>query len=369
MSGLLYYRKFMMLVSKAAIVLWHVHHVMVMGEVIYKMKFTTDQQKVIDAKKCDLLVSAAAGSGKTAVLVERIIKMITDGDDPADIDQILVVTFTNAAAAQMREKISRAVSLRLQEDPANEHLQRQAALVHHAQITTIDKFCVSVIRNHFQDIDLDPAFRIAEEGELKLLKNDVENKVLEEYYASGDADFLNMCDTLSPGNSDAGVIAAVESLCGTADSYPWPRTWLTEHAEDYSFVTDGDSENARITENTENTKNTENTENTESIENTDCTENAESKTGICDTSWWKLGKTYITGMLAQAVSMCREESELCDMPGGPEHYSDNINEDYDRISHAYDVMMKCDDYDTIRNTIQGIPMSTLSRKRPKDVDP
>ena len=171
MSGLLYYRKFMMLVSKAAIVLWHVHHVMVMGEVIYKMKFTTDQQKVIDAKKCDLLVSAAAGSGKTAVLVERIIKMITDGDDPADIDQILVVTFTNAAAAQMREKISRAVSLRLQEDPANEHLQRQAALVHHAQITTIDKFCVSVIRNHFQDIDLDPAFRIAEEGELKLLKN------------------------------------------------------------------------------------------------------------------------------------------------------------------------------------------------------
>lgn len=122
--------------------------------------FTETQRKVIEQRGCNLLVSAAAGSGKTAVLVERIVEMVCDGAEPVDIDRLLVVTFTNAAAAQMREKISRALNERLNLDPENEHLQRQTTLLYNAQITTIDSFCLFILRNQFHTIGLDPGFRI-----------------------------------------------------------------------------------------------------------------------------------------------------------------------------------------------------------------
>ena len=136
------------------------------------ISFTKKQQEVIDARGCNLLVAAAAGSGKTAVLVERIVKMVSDGADPVDIDRLLVVTFTNAAAAEMRERISRALNDRLAADPENEHLQRQVTLLHNARITTIDSFCLFVLRNQFHTIGLDPGFRIAEEGEGKLMRRE-----------------------------------------------------------------------------------------------------------------------------------------------------------------------------------------------------
>ena len=109
------------------------------------MKFTDDQQRVIDARNSNILVAAAAGSGKTAVLVERIIKKITDIDNPVDIDRLLIVTYTSAAAAQMRERISKAVAAKLEEYPDNDHLQRQSSLIHNAQMTPIDSFCLFVI--------------------------------------------------------------------------------------------------------------------------------------------------------------------------------------------------------------------------------
>ena len=142
------------------------------------MKWTKDQQKVIDLRDRNILVSAAAGSGKTAVLVERIIKIITDKDKPIDVDRLLIVTFTKAAAAEMRERIANAVEKQLESNPDNIHLQKQLTLLHNAQITTIDSFCLNVIRNHFHKIDLNPNFRIADEGELKLLKSDVCDEVL-----------------------------------------------------------------------------------------------------------------------------------------------------------------------------------------------
>ena len=144
------------------------------------MKWTSRQQQVIDSRERNLLVSAAAGSGKTAVLVERIIRMISEGDPPLDIDQLLIMTFTNAAAAEMRERIQAAVDQKLMEDPGNEHLWLQASLISQAQITTIDSFCLYVIRNHYDSLDIDPAFRIGDEGELALLRGDVLGDVLEE---------------------------------------------------------------------------------------------------------------------------------------------------------------------------------------------
>ena len=125
------------------------------------VKWTEEQQRVIDTRDCDILVSAAAGSGKTAVLVARILNLIT-GEKPVDIDRLLVVTFTNAAAAEMRERIRDALEQRAEEEPENEHLQRQLVLVHNAKITTIHSFCLQVLRSHFQMIGIDPAFRVAD---------------------------------------------------------------------------------------------------------------------------------------------------------------------------------------------------------------
>ena len=153
------------------------------------MTWTDDQRKVIELRNRNILVSAAAGSGKTAVLVERIIKIITDKEHPVDIDRLLIVTFTNAAAAEMRERIGNALENALKEQPDDEHLQRQLSLLHNAQITTIDSFCLYVIRNHFHEIDLEPNFRIGDEGELKLLKEDVLAKVLLKNYEESAPEF------------------------------------------------------------------------------------------------------------------------------------------------------------------------------------
>ena len=159
-----------------------------MGDV----KFTNEQQKVIDARNSNLLVSAAAGSGKTAVLVERIIQLITggNGQNPIDIDRLLVVTFTRAAAAQMKERITKAIEKKLIEEPDNKHLQRQETLIHTAQITTIDSFCQYVIRNNFNEIGLDPSYRVADEGEIKLLEESVIADFLEQKYLEADEEFL-----------------------------------------------------------------------------------------------------------------------------------------------------------------------------------
>ena len=195
--------------------------------------FTEKQQRVIDARGHNLLVSAAAGSGKTAVLVERIVKMVSDGDHPVDIDRLLVVTFTNAAAAEMRERISRALNDRLAVDPENEHLQRQTTLLHNARITTIDSFCLFVLRNQFHTIGLDPAFRIAEEGEIRLLRQEVLAEVLEDCYAQGKPEFLNCMEYFSVGSRDTAVEEIVLKLYDFAMSTPFPEVWLAERKNDY----------------------------------------------------------------------------------------------------------------------------------------
>ena len=147
--------------------------------------YTKEQQSVIDARDCSLLVSAAAGSGKTAVLVERIVNMVSDEKAPVDIDRLLIVTFTNAAASEMRERISDALGKKLEGEPDNGHLQRQITLLHNAQITTIDSFCLFLIRNNFNDIGLDPGFRVMDEGELKLLRGEVMTELMESQYWKG----------------------------------------------------------------------------------------------------------------------------------------------------------------------------------------
>ena len=155
------------------------------------VKWTKQQQQVIDLRDRNILVSAAAGSGKTAVLVERIITMLTDEEHPVNVDELLIVTFTEAAAGEMKERIRGAIEKALEENPENEHLKRQATLDPQcADYNNYTVSCLSVIRDHFHVIDIDPGFRTAEEGELKLLRHDVLDELLEEKYAQKEERFL-----------------------------------------------------------------------------------------------------------------------------------------------------------------------------------
>ena len=197
------------------------------------MKFTPEQKQVIELHDCNILVSAAAGSGKTAVLTERIVQMVCRKEKPVDIDRLLVVTFTNAAAAEMRERISQAIADRLEADGENEHLQKQAALLHNAQITTIDSFCLFVLRNNFQNIGLDPGFRVADEGELELVKQEVLATLLEEKYAEGAESFLKCVEYFCQGSRDSALEEYILELYRYALSYPYPREWLQERKSDY----------------------------------------------------------------------------------------------------------------------------------------
>lgn len=195
--------------------------------------FTPEQQEVINLRDCSILVSAAAGSGKTAVLVERIVKMVCDGEKPVDIDRLLVVTFTNAAASEMRERVAAGIAARLAEHPDSEHIQRQAALLHNAQITTIDSFCLYLLRNHFNEIGLDPAFRIADEGEIRLMEQDVMQELMEDSFASEDEAFRYCVEYFCTGGRESVLEQHILNLSRYASGFPWPEEWLEERREDY----------------------------------------------------------------------------------------------------------------------------------------
>ena len=197
--------------------------------------WTEEQQKVIDLRKRNILVSAAAGSGKTAVLVERIIAMLTDAEDPVSVDSLLIVTFTEAAVAEMKERIRDAIEKKLSEDGENEHLKTQATLIHSAQITTIHSFCLSVIRDHFHAIDIDPGFRVAEEGELKLMKHDVLGQVLEDNYEEGGEAFQEFVEAYGSGRDDRKIEELVLKLYEYSRSYPDPGGWLQSCVDAYDI--------------------------------------------------------------------------------------------------------------------------------------
>lgn len=196
------------------------------------VKWTEKQQQVIHSRNRNLLVSAAAGSGKTAVLVERIIRMISEGEHPLNIDQLLVMTFTNAAAAEMRERVGAAVDKLLTVCPDDEHLWLQGALIPQAQITTIDSFCLNLIRNHYSSLEIDPAFRIGDEGELALMRADVMKEMLERHYQEGGEDFAAFVEQFGRGKSDAGIEDVILQAWQFSQSHPWPMEWVAACREE-----------------------------------------------------------------------------------------------------------------------------------------
>jgi len=198
-------------------------------------KWTKEQLAAIESRNCNLLVAAAAGAGKTAVLVERIIRIITEPENPVDLDRLLVMTFTNAAAAEMRERIAQAIARQLESNPDNRNIRRQLTLLNKAHITTIHSFCVDVIRSNFQSIDLDPGFRISDQTEAELLKSEVLAELFEELYARDDPDqeFFNLLECYAGNRDDQRLQDMVLNLYNFAQSNPRPEAWLEEMAENF----------------------------------------------------------------------------------------------------------------------------------------
>lgn len=208
--------------------------------------WTSEQKKVIELHNRNILVSAAAGSGKTAVLVQRIIEMIADEKHPVDIDRLVIVTFTNAAAYEMKQRILDAIEARMEAEPDNLHLRRQQTLINHAQITTIDSFCLDIIRNYFNEIDINPGFKVADEGELKLLMADVMDELIEDYYNEGTQEFYDFVECYTPEKTDAKLGDYILNLYQAAQSNPWPEEWLVHCKEIYAAGSEEEFLNSEI---------------------------------------------------------------------------------------------------------------------------
>lgn len=296
------------------------------------VRWTEEQKKVIDVRNKNVLVSAAAGSGKTAVLVERILSLVCgEGEDekPLDVDRLLVVTFTKAAAAEMRERVGLALEKRLEADPENEHLQKQQTLIHSAQITTIDSFCQYVIRNYFHQIDLDPAFRIGDEGELKLLKGDVVQELLEEHYGAEDpeerARFTEFVEVYATGKSDVAIENLILQLYEFAVSYPYPKRWLAECMEPYRAQTEEDLERS---------------------------------------PWMQFLMNYVNRTFADLEQEIRRMLDICHLPGGPYMYEDAVQADLLQVQE----LLSCRGYENIRERLTDLSFARLSTKKDPNVE-
>ena len=293
------------------------------------VKFTDEQLEVINLRDCNVLVSAAAGSGKTAVLTERIVNMVSDEEHPVDVDRLLVVTFTNAAAAEMRERIGNKLSDRLAERPESEHLQRQLTLLHAAQITTIDSFCLFLLKNHFQEIGLDPSFRVADEREIKLLQQEALAEVLEEAFAEGREEFQNAVEVFCPGGNEKVLEEHVLNLAGFAGSFPWPEEWLLARKEDYALAAEEDLKNSPI---------------------------------------WEYFKTYVQGVITGCGQKLGQAVSLAQMPDGPYMYGELLDQEKERVEAVLE-HLSGRGLEGLAEKLETVTFGRLSSKKDDSVDP
>ncbi|NLW07581.1 MAG: helicase-exonuclease AddAB subunit AddA [Clostridia bacterium] len=258
-------------------------------------QWTREQLAAIQARRSNLLVAAAAGAGKTAVLVERIIRRLTDLEDPLSLENLLVVTFTEAAAAEMRQRIGVALEEAVARQPENEYLRRQLMLLNHAHISTIHSFCLWVLRTYFYRIELDPGFRVMDPAEVDLLKLEVMEQVLEECFAAeaGEGPVTNLADSLG-GQGDTNLVNQVLKVWDFCCSLPWPQTWLEKALAAYQFQPGSKLE---------------------------------------DLPWYPLLLEAIAMKLQEAIFYLHQAHQLAASPGGPAVYLDSLEEEIDRAEN------------------------------------
>lgn len=335
------------------------------------VKWTEEQQKVIDTHGIDVLVSAAAGSGKTAVLVARILEMVTSPVHPVDIDRLLVVTFTNAAAAEMRQRIRDALEVRTEQEADNEHLQRQLVLIHNAKITTIHSFCLQVLRSHFHLIGLDPGFRVADEAEMQLLRQDVLKEVLDETYETEaeNQEFHEFLEQFSPGKDDRPVMEAVLALYHFSMGQPWPLEWLQECREMYvgggAALAKTDSAEQKKEE-PDNGSRLEEDSAKEGGEQNNQTERVCGKTcdGLHDPLWLRAAVDDTKHVLEEAGNLVQRAYDTAMEPFGPAAYGLALLDDLEQIKRV----ARAQDYHGLAAAFRGMhPYKRLSTKKDPDV--
>ena len=270
------------------------------------VQWTPQQKEVIDSEGCNLLVSAAAGSGKTAVLVERIIQRLTREENPADISRLLVVTFTRAAAAEMRERIGKGIDKKMEENPGSRHLQHQKLILQAAQISTIHSLCKTLIQENFETLEIDPSFRMGEENELKILQQDVVSDMLEGYYASGNQQFRNFVDRYAGKRADEGIAQLILDTYKFSRGCAAPDFWLDSCVEMFSG-SDGTGRVSLEVQITELAKKT----------------------------------------LASAVSLLQQGMSLIQSENGPQRYEPMLSSDLEQLSP----LLEETDYERMRNGI------------------
>lgn len=289
------------------------------------ISWTDEQKAVIESRNRNLLVSAAAGSGKTAVLVERIIRMITEGEEPLRIDQLLVMTFTKAAADEMRERILKAVDEKLMEHPDNTHLQIQAAMIPYAQITTIHSFCLGLIREHYNKLTIDPAFRVGDEGELILLRADVMKEMLEDYYEAADPHFEQFVETYATGKTDHGIEDYIMQVYTFSQSNPWPEVWL-EHCRAELLASDMEQ--------------------------------------MMETDWMKFLMADAALQISELEEQIKRAAEVCEEENGPEAYLPMMISDLRLLNR----LLEATDYETLNQELKQVAFDRLASIRKKEID-
>ncbi|SCG83696.1 recombination helicase AddA [Proteiniborus sp. DW1] len=262
-------------------------------------KWTEAQKEAITCRGCNLLVSAAAGSGKTAVLVERIIKLVTE--DMVDIDKLLIVTFTNAAAGEMRERILLALMEEIEKGGENEEkLRRQISLLTKSHITTVHSFCINVVRRHFHLIDIDPVFKIGDTTELQIMLQDILEELLESEYEKGHEDFIRLVESFGGNRNDINLENLILRIYSFIQSKPYPEKWLEEMIEMFSM-------------------------NQEELE---------------QSIWIKTIVDSIKIDLSGAKDLINEAIKVCNKPNGPESYLDALRSDLINIERLEEALEK-----------------------------
>ena len=285
--------------------------------------WTPEQRQSIDARGGSLLVSAAAGSGKTAVLVERIVALVTDPAHPVDVDRLLVVTFTRAAAAEMRQRLSTALAQKMAEHPDDHYFQRQQMLLPRAYISTVHGFCTRLLQEYASQTGLPVGFRVAEESQAALLAAQALDEVLEENYRRCDPAFMALAAQLNAGRNDLALRSAVEGAYTFMQAQPFPDRWLQQQIDAYSAV--------------------------KPLEQTD---------------WMAYILQELDILLEYAADLSRRAYEVC-VAGGVEAYQETLLSEYRRIAALRDFVPTAA-YDVMQATVTGFTFDKLPPVRSKD---